>query len=749
LLSQEAGAQFYSWSLHPADRAVTRVKTDDGVKQFTKLPMGAKNSPHESLSMTYAACDQVAGGTLVPTVQTPGAAGFDPLAPPVTFFDPEGSGFDQTLHMDDCFLSGDTFAETFAHLKAFLRGMGHLNMNFNWTKLELPAQADRSYGGFESRTVGGPTALEIHPKEATLLQAQIFCAGALGVDTLSRAAQASGAGIFERIAALQPDGRAWMADLYQSFAVGERGLTRASRRRFWEQGAAFSKLARSSLRWWHRFLLSGECFYRREKKPLIVEWTDSSGARCGGCDVNPDVGWVSAWTAEWPKWIRDKYSHGASNYKELRTLLVSLQRQEAAFDTDGHCAHFGTVKLCFTDNKFVADVLANGASSSSDMGPILRAIRTVCIKLRIRLIVCHVAGKRLVEQGTDGLSRDGGPSPAGEKLLTANWADALAGAAPSGVIVDFVSAVFGGGRQIALGDRPLRMGELAGKRWLAFPAPWSASYWGDAAKMAATMDLDTDIVFVIPSRAESQWARSFRRIHKIGFVRAGTSPLWRLGEHESLNFYWLPRYRVRPPSEDRYFWKHADDVSSLHRMAAVLSPSPVTSAVSRFVRELASVQAATSDNDDVGPVPCPSPSSSGVRPVADLVLPQETGASAHWIREDQRIPLVDRERLARCWRSPSAQPSVADPLEPPLVVPPGLRPVTRGDNVPHLRDPRGNAYLISQDGTFWQSEASGGRPVAFDVRGHDDLVRDVADLGGAAAGYPMPILVMADGSESS
>ena len=660
--------------------------------------------------------------------------------------------------MDDAFLSGDTFPETFADLKTMLQGMGHLNLNFNWAKLELPAQVDRYYGGYESRTAGGPKAHEIHPKEATMLQAQIFAAGALGVDTLPRAAQASGAGIFERIAGLQPDGRAWMADLYQSFAVGERGLTRASRRRFWEQGAAFSKLARSSLRWWHRFLLSGECFYRREKKPLIVEWTDSSGARCGGCDVNPDVGWVSAWTAEWPKWIRDKYSHGASNYKELRTLLVSLQRQEAAFDADGHCAHFGTVKICFTDNKFVADVLASGASSSSDMSPILRAIRTVCIKLRIRLIVCHVAGKRLVEQGTDGLSRDdwGEASPAGEKLLTANWADALAGATPSGAIVDFVSAVFGGGRQIALGDRPLRMGELAGKRWLAFPAPWSASFWGDAAKMAATMDLDTDIVFVIPSRAESQWARSFRRIHKIGFVRAGTSPLWRLSEHESLNFYWLPRYRVRPPSEDRYFWKHADDVSSLHRMAAALPPSPVTSAASRFVRELASVQTAAPDDDDVGPAPCPSPSSSSVRPVADLVLPQEAGAGVHWIREDQRMPLVDRERLAQCWRSPSAQPSVAELLEPPLVVapppmdvPPGLRPVTRGDNVPRLRDPRGNAYLISQDGTFWQSEASGGRPVAFDVRGYDDHVRDIADLGGAAAGYPMPILVMADGSESS
>ena len=123
------------------------------------------------------------------------------------------------------------------------------------------------------------------------------------------------------------------------------------------------------------------------------------------------------------------------------------------------------------------------------------------------------------------------------------------------------------------------------------------------------------------------------------------------------------------------------------------------------------------------------------------------------------MPLVDRERLAQCWRSPSAGEaargsSVAE-SPPPVVAPPamdvpaGLRPVTRGDNVPHLRDPSGSAYLISQDGTFWQSEASGGRPVAFDVRSYDSLVRDVNELGGAAAGYPMPVLVMADGSESA
>lgn len=73
---------FYSWKLHPADQAVARVKTDDGVKQFTKLSLSRNQHILEqrveistfatdSLSLTYTALEQVLGrDTLLPTVQT-------------------------------------------------------------------------------------------------------------------------------------------------------------------------------------------------------------------------------------------------------------------------------------------------------------------------------------------------------------------------------------------------------------------------------------------------------------------------------------------------------------------------------------------------------------------------------------------------------------------------------------------------------------------------------------------------------
>lgn len=84
------------------------------------------------------------------------------------------------------------------------------------------------------------------------------------------------------------------------------------------------------------------------------------------------------------------------------------------------------------------------------------------------------------------------------------------------------------------------------------------------------------------------------------------------------------------------------------------------------MRELASVQAAAPDDDDVGPVPRASPHSAGAQPAAALVQPRVSDVSDHWIREDQRMPVGDREQLAQCW-------SVAGPLEPtPVVAPPAL-----------------------------------------------------------------------------
>ena len=78
--------------------------------------------------------------------------------------------------------------------------------------------------------------------------------------------------------------------------------------------------------------------------------------------------------------------------------------------------------------------------------------------------------------------------------------------------------------------------------------------------------------------------------------------------------------------------------------------------------------------------------------------------------------------------------------------PPGCRNVTANDNVPHLRDPAGCPYLVDEDGGFWQHWRGGVRSVAYEERRFQELVQEVEDFGGVAAGLPMPVLVQPDGT---
>ena len=63
-----------------------------------------------------------------------------------------------------------------------------------------------------------------------------------------------------------------------------------------------------------------------------------------------------------------------------------------------------------------------------------------------------------------------------------------------------------------------------------------------------------------------------------------------------------------------------------------------------------------------------------------------------------------------------------------------------------LRDPQGNPYRISQDGTFWRDRASGGGAVAFEEHEYYALVREEEELG-LLGDCPAPVLVRRDGSE--
>ena len=64
----------------------------------------------------------------------------------------------------------------------------------------------------------------------------------------------------------------------------------------------------------------------------------------------------------------------------------------------------GTVVLA-TDNQLVESALHKGKSSSEKLFELILRLRKVEMKFEIKLLITHVAGTRMMAQGTDGVSR--------------------------------------------------------------------------------------------------------------------------------------------------------------------------------------------------------------------------------------------------------------------------------------------------------------------------------------------------------
>ena len=338
-----------------------------------------------------------------------------------------------------------------------------------------------------------------------------------------------------------------MYELYEWSRGGQFG---------WETSRTITSGMRRCMRVLHRAFHDDECFYgrRQGRRHVTVQFGDASGKYCGGATRSPS-GAVEAWNAKWPERVRHAFG---SNYKELRRVLVQMQRHLAAHESGAARSVAGHSILDFTDNTYTASVLARGRADTVEGTALVRAISRIADKLDVDLHVFHVAGERLVANGVDGLSRPDGKM--GESVATADWPRALAPARPSQGLVSLISDVFGAR---GLVTSPLRPGQMAGRRELIMPSPWVAAEVAEASKLAATMDPATDIVLVLPDRARVRWRRACRVFSEVACIRAGEHPCWPKSEHESLYILWLPPHHIPPPHRDKYFHKHGSPTQRL------------------------------------------------------------------------------------------------------------------------------------------------------------------------------------------
>ena len=102
---------------------------------------------------------------------------------------------------------------------------------------------------------------------------------------------------------------------------------------------------------------------------------------------------------EFGQWTCSVSSEMSSNWRELNNFVEFLERQALKG------LLLGTEIFAATDNSVAESAFYKGYSSSPELDKLIVRIYVLEMRFRFRLHLFHVSGKRMISQGTDGLSR--------------------------------------------------------------------------------------------------------------------------------------------------------------------------------------------------------------------------------------------------------------------------------------------------------------------------------------------------------
>jgi hypothetical protein len=133
---------------------------------------------------------------------------------------------------------------------------------------------------------------------------------------------------------------------------------------------------------------------------LLYGFGDASGAGFGASWIDCNVGEESNKKVHYRFGRWGSEADGASsNFRELCNLVETLQ---AAADRG---ELMGVEVFLFTDNSTAEAAVHRGSSSNKRLYALVKQLKLIEMLNGSRIHVIHVAGKRMIAQGTDGLSR--------------------------------------------------------------------------------------------------------------------------------------------------------------------------------------------------------------------------------------------------------------------------------------------------------------------------------------------------------
>jgi hypothetical protein len=520
--------------------------------------MGSVNAPHYSNRLTYGNQEDVlrslppfAGTDRCNDITDPS---FDASRSAIVRTTPSGGpSAELTTHMDDSLLSGASYGHTWSALCVHVRTASRQGIRISWEKVTPPRRAGSTYSGFEVRRGQIPASsvapasrfVEFAIRASVVSEIRALIGVVLKLRMVPRLTLARLAGKIQSNSPIVKSFCPHLRKLYDAFAFGDRGPS------FWSEEVLPPLSMLDNLRMIDDILVSGRGRLRvfESRKSFALMWTDGSGVGTGGCAYLEDLSSVSTWSADWAPSFR----HFSSNMKELMSVQVAVRRQLRIFNKYGSCLMARRVVLHYTDNVVTAGILRNGSSTNPDLLAVARSIMSMCSEMEAEFIVVHVSGKRMIEQGTDGLSRDAktGPvaaeqwrlalQPIVDPALRSTWHQVLSKLLDAPLVVREQSAA---------------PSELAGACSLFFASPWVVSTLAERILIAQNMDLKTMAVVVIPRRCQQLFSRSLRRFVLLPQVLPG-GPLWSESELEPLCVYVLRPFTPPPPLTDRYLAKNA------------------------------------------------------------------------------------------------------------------------------------------------------------------------------------------------
>jgi hypothetical protein len=284
----------------------------------------------------------------------------------------------------------------------------------------------------------------------------------------------------------------------------------------------------------------------RSKRTLTAYYGfgDASSAGFGSTVARPDG--LYGRFGIWGKDAEDQ----SSNYRELRNLVETVEEEAL----DGYLT--GGEFWLFTDNTTAEGCFFRGGSSSKLLHELVLRLRKVELEYDLTLHVVHVAGTRMIAQGTDGLSRgiflEG--VVRGEDMLSFVDLSRTATERHPGVL-DFVKSWvapilgdctvlvpeewFREGHGIVGGKKdstglwiPQHAGD--GKVYVWTPPPVIADVALEECAKAIHKRTDAYHIFLIPRLYSPLWMRLLYKVSDFVFQLPPASPHWPSSMHEPL-----------------------------------------------------------------------------------------------------------------------------------------------------------------------------------------------------------------------